>query len=145
MKIAQKALPTLHPLRGKTETSGTGQQEAVESITFERDNLNLGDNKEPIDPVAAGSAEPTSDVDVTYVSLIPGNQKVETEAVIEFNRLFREEFGVESGTAFDLNVYTTGHMPSSAMGAPLNEILALRKLSKYLNAKRTLKQKQDQL
>ena len=93
------------------------------------------------DPVAAGSEQPTSDYDVTF----SGVKSVEVEAVIEFNRQFRNEFGKESGTVFDTNVYTTGHMPSSAMGNRLKEVIALRKLEEYLKLPRDLAEKRLEL
>ncbi len=93
------------------------------------------------DPVAAGSEQPTSDYDVTF----SGAKSVEVEAVIEFNRQFRNEFGKESGTVFDTNVYTTGHMPSSAMGNRLKEVIALRKLEEYLKLPTDLAEKRLEL
>jgi len=81
--------------------------------------------------IIAGSTQLSSDYDATFVSPV-GDKGVELEAVIEFNRLFRQRFGKESGTVFDTNVYTSGHTLSSAMGDRLNEVLAWRQLEELL-------------
>jgi hypothetical protein len=67
----------------------------------------------PIKMVAVGSNDLTSDYDVTF-SAGAGNEKLESCAVREFNRLFRKEWTLESGIVFDTNVYTSGHMRSEA-------------------------------
>ncbi|MEG3973004.1 peptidoglycan-binding protein [Microcoleus sp. herbarium8] len=94
--------------------------------------------------VIAGSEQPTSDYDATFVSPT-GDKRVELEAVIEFNLRFRQEFGKESGTVFDTNVYTTGHTFSSSMGDRLNEVLAMRQLEALLNLPRTLQEAREEL
>jgi hypothetical protein len=58
---------------------------------------------------AFGSKDLTSDYDVTFNA--GGNQPIEIQAVKLFNKIFRQRWGKESGTVFDTNVYTTGHMP----------------------------------
>jgi len=63
----------------------------------------------PIDLVAAGSNDLTSDYDVTFAAEA-GNEKLESLAVREFNKFFRQKWTLESGIIFDTNVYTTGHM-----------------------------------
>lgn len=60
--------------------------------------------------IAPGSTDLTSDYDVTFDG--GENKSLESKAVKEFNKLFRERWGKESGTIFDTNVYTTGHMPT---------------------------------
>ena len=60
----------------------------------------------PISFGAAGSQSPTSDIDYN----IKGDY---TEyAVAVFNKRFRSEFGVESGTYFDVNVYAKDFLPT---------------------------------
>ncbi|MGV0104142.1 eCIS core domain-containing protein [Nostoc sp. DSM 114160] len=58
---------------------------------------------------AFGSEDLTSDYDVTFNA--SGNQSIEIKAVKQFNEIFRKKWSKESGTVFDTNVYTTGHMP----------------------------------
>ncbi|MEH2163456.1 MAG: DUF4157 domain-containing protein [Nostoc sp.] len=58
---------------------------------------------------AFGSKDLTSDYDVTFNA--SGNQSIEIKAVKLFNKIFRQKWSKESGTVFDTNVYTTGHMP----------------------------------
>ncbi|MEA5597121.1 hypothetical protein [Rivularia sp. UHCC 0363] len=71
--------------------------------SLETDAQNLKD-------IAPGSTDLTSDYDVTFDG--GENKSLESKAVKEFNKLFRERWGKESGTIFDTNVYTTGHMPT---------------------------------
>ncbi|MFP4099006.1 hypothetical protein [Coleofasciculus sp.] len=68
-------------------------------------------------PIAPGSGDPTSDYDVTF-SAGRGEKKAEIKAVERFNQLFRGEWKKESGTVFDTNVYTTGHMPKASSNTP---------------------------
>jgi hypothetical protein len=67
----------------------------------------------PIEMVAAGSNDLTSDYDVTFAAGA-GNEKLESLAVREFNKFFRQKWALESGIVFDTNVYTTGHMRAPA-------------------------------
>jgi len=67
----------------------------------------------PVKMVAAGSSDLESDYDITF-SAGAGNEKLESCAVREFNKLFRKEWTLESGIVFDTNVYTSGHMRSEA-------------------------------
>jgi len=94
--------------------------------------------------VIAGSVQPTSDYDATFVSPT-GDKRVELEAVIAFNRRFRQEFGKESGTVFDTNVYTTGHTLPSSMGDRLSEVMAMRKLEELFNLPDDLRIAKDEL
>jgi hypothetical protein len=98
----------------------------------------------PFKDVVAGSEQPSSDYDATFISKT-GNKRTELDAVVEFNRRFREIFGKESGTVFDTNVYTAGHMLESSLGDTLDEILALRKLEEYLELPDELIKAQDKL
>ena len=94
--------------------------------------------------VIAGSVQPSSDYDATFVSPT-GDKRVELEAVIAFNRRFRQEFGKESGTVFDTNVYTTGHTLPSSMGDRLSEVMAMRKLEELFNLPEALAQNKRDL
>ena len=61
-----------------------------------------------------GSKDLTSDYDATIVGK-PEDGALEILAVIAFNQRFKARWGQESGTVFDTNVYTTGHMPASSL------------------------------
>jgi hypothetical protein len=63
---------------------------------------------------AVGSTNLTSDYDATILGLTstkkgeegtPVSPEVQAKVVARFNELFRKEFGVEAGTAFDTNIY----------------------------------------
>lgn len=71
-------------------------------------------------PIAPGSGDPTSDYDVTF-SAGRGDKKAEIFAVKRFNEVFRGEWKKESGTVFDTNVYTTGHMPKTSSNTPTSD------------------------
>ena len=62
------------------------------------------------DVIAIGSANPTSDYDVSFN--FSGDSPRETEAVARFNRRFIDRFGAPSGEFFDTNAYTVGFMTS---------------------------------
>ena len=94
--------------------------------------------------VIAGSEQPASDYDATFVSPT-GDKRVELEAVIAFNMRFRQEFGKESGTVFDTNVYTTGHTLPSSMGDRLNEVMAMRALEALFNLPENLPKERAKL
>jgi peptidoglycan hydrolase-like protein with peptidoglycan-binding domain len=106
----------------------------------------LSENSEGGDfkSVIAGSDQPSSDYDATFVSPT-GDKRVELEAVIEFNLRFRGEFGKESGTVFDTNVYTSGHTLPSSMGDRLNEVLAMGELEELFNLPRALAEDKNNL
>ena len=70
----------------------------------------LKTDAENLKDIAPGSTDLTSDYDVTFDA--GENKSLEGKAVKEFNKLFRDRWGKESGTIFDTNVYTTGHMPT---------------------------------
>ncbi len=87
----------------------------------------------PVEMVAAGSNDLTSDYDVTF-SAGAGNEKLESCAVREFNRLFRDQWKLESGIVFDTNVYTSGHMRSeAAFKGEGNKLGKINKLLKDLD------------
>lgn len=56
----------------------------------------------------AGSTDLTSDVDVTVIGKTP---RQEVTAVTLFNKRFREFWGKESGTVFDVNLYARDFIP----------------------------------
>jgi hypothetical protein len=63
---------------------------------------------------ANGSANLTSDYDLSLFPLKDDGNPA--EAVAEFNSRFREQWGMESGTIFDTNVYDKGEAMSSKAG-----------------------------
>ena len=71
-----------------------------------------------------GSKDLTSDYDATIVAK-PEDGVLEILGVLAFNKRFREHSGQESGTVFDTNVYTTGHMPASSLSKDGQEYSAL--------------------
>ncbi|VXD24516.1 hypothetical protein [Planktothrix paucivesiculata] len=56
---------------------------------------------------SVGSADPTSDYDITIST--PGSGK-DVEAIKWFNAQVRKEFGVEPGTVFDTNLYAKNYL-----------------------------------
>jgi hypothetical protein len=94
--------------------------------------------------VAPGSSDLTSDIDATFISET-GDTEAEVRAVEEFNRRFREEFGKESGNVFDLNVYTTGHMPKAAFGDEAQQLMGFIKIQKLKGLKNELRDANDSL
>jgi hypothetical protein len=96
------------------------KQEVARITALVKQNLNADFNS-----LIAGSDELTSDYDVTFDA--GKNSTVEIQAVKEFNRLFRLEWGKESGTVFDTNVYTTGHMPPGVGELKIKELNQLKK------------------
>jgi hypothetical protein len=85
----------------------------------------------PTEVIIAGSNDLSSDYDVTFAA---GHLKedLETLAVIEFNKLFRAQWGLESGLVFDTNVYTTGHMRSPAFKGDVKMMYKLKELENKL-------------
>jgi hypothetical protein len=90
-----------------------------------------GKKKNPTDVIIAGSNDLSSDYDVTFAAGHM-NEDLETLAVLEFNKLFRARWGLESGLVFDTNVYTTGHMRSPAFKGDVKMMYGLKDLGKIL-------------
>ncbi|MEA5605363.1 eCIS core domain-containing protein [Nostoc sp. UHCC 0252] len=82
------------------------REQEVNGITLQV-KARLSDDR--LKAIALGSKDLTSDLDITFDA--SGNQSLEIKAVKLFNQIFRQRWGKESGTVFDTNVYTTGHMP----------------------------------
>jgi|GEM_PF-2529436 len=108
-------------------TALVGEDGAQKEIQQEKNE----ENENPTEVIIAGSNDLSSDYDVTFAA---GHLKedLETLAVIEFNKLFRAQWGLESGLVFDTNVYTTGHMRSPAFKGDVKMMYKLKELENKL-------------
>ncbi|WP_144054059.1 hypothetical protein [Baaleninema simplex] len=82
--------------------------------------------------VAAGSTEFTSDYDIT-ASAPAGFEALEIYVVELFNELFRQQWGLESGTVFDTNVYTSGHMRPEAFFGDGRKLYLVNRIVRLLD------------
>jgi hypothetical protein len=87
-----------------------------------------------------GSKDLTSDYDATVVGK-PGDGALEILAVIAFNKRFQQDWGRESGTVFDTNVYTTGHMPASSLSNQGQQYSSRNAIADHVKDIQTLEQK----
>ena len=87
-----------------------------------------------------GSKDLTSDYDATVVGK-PGDGALEILAVIAFNKRFQQDWGRESGTVFDTNIYTTGHMPASSLSNQGQQYSSRSALAGHVKDIQTLEQK----
>jgi len=94
-------------------------------------DINVEETQNPTDVIVAGSNDLSSDYDITFAA---GHQNEELEmlAVIEFNKVFRSKWTLESGLVFDTNVYTTGHMRPPAFKGDVKMMYELKKLEKII-------------
>ena len=91
-----------------------------------------------------GSKDLTSDYDATVVGK-PGDGALEILAVIAFNKRFQQEWGRESGTVFDTNVYTTGHMPASSLSNQGQQYSSRNAIADHVKDIQTLEQKLEEI
>jgi hypothetical protein len=91
-----------------------------------------------------GSKDLTSDYDATVVGK-PGDGALEILAVIAFNKRFQQDWGRESGTVFDTNVYTTGHMPASSLSNQGQQYSSRSALAGHVKDIQTLEQKLEEI
>jgi hypothetical protein len=87
-----------------------------------------------------GSKDLTSDYDASVVGK-PGDGALEILAVIAFNKRFQQHWGRESGTVFDTNVYTTGHMPASSLSNQGQQYSSRSAIAGHVKDIQTLEQK----
>ena len=104
-KVKKKYLKDKETMQGLVDFRKEEVGKIIDEVrkSLKTDAQNLKD-------IAPGSTDLTSDYDVTFDA--GENKSLESKAVKEFNKLFRKRWGKESGTIFDTNVYTTGHMPT---------------------------------
>jgi hypothetical protein len=91
-----------------------------------------------------GSKDLTSDYDATVVGK-PGDGALEILAVIAFNKRFQQDWGRESGTVFDTNVYTTGHMPASSLSNQGQQYSSRSAIAGHVKDIQTLEQKLEEI
>ncbi|MBD0362240.1 MAG: hypothetical protein ICV55_05600, partial [Coleofasciculus sp. C3-bin4] len=91
-----------------------------------------------------GSKDLTSDYDATVVGK-PGDGALEILAVIAFNKRFQQDWGRESGTVFDTNVYTTGHMPASSLSNQGQQYSSRSAIADHVKDIQTLEQKLEEI
>ena len=87
-----------------------------------------------------GSKDLTSDYDATVVGK-PGDGALEILAVIAFNKRFQQDWDRESGTVFDTNIYTTGHMPASSLSNQGQQYSSRNAIADHVKDIQTLEQK----